>query len=132
MLVMWTIEDTTKPVGELVSFRQPLGLDHFALAVYPLGLYGVQPRTLLGQKAAYDPHSTATVFDSAVILAEPASDLLGDLHFPAAERTLFYLSEMNSLLNSRSHRTELATATHTSQSPRFRLTVPNAGCWNVV
>src|ERR671913_161025 len=25
-------------------------------------------------------------FDSAVMLAEPASDLLGDLHFPAAER----------------------------------------------
>src|SRR5215216_6195400 len=57
--------------------------------------------SLLGQKAAYDPHSTATVFDSAVMLAEPASDLLGDLHFPA-ERTLFYLSETNSLLNSRS------------------------------
>src|SRR5215212_9066027 len=76
-----------RPVSELVSFRQPLGLDHFALAVYPLGFYGVKPRTLLGQRAAYDPHSTATVFDSAVMLAEPASDLLGDLHFPAAERT---------------------------------------------
>src|ERR671921_994542 len=86
--------------------------------------------SLLGQKAAYDPHSTATVFDSAVMLAEPASDLLGDLHFPAAERTHFYLWETNSLLNSRSHRRELATATHTSQSPRFRLTVPNAGCRN--
>jgi Ca2+-binding RTX toxin-like protein len=30
MLVMRTIEDTTNPVGELGSFRQPLGLDHFA------------------------------------------------------------------------------------------------------
>ena len=49
-----------------------------------------------------------------------------------AERTLFYLSETNSLLNSPSHRTELATATHTSQSPRFRLTVPKAGCRNGV
>jgi hypothetical protein len=29
--------------------------------------------------AAYDPHSTATVFDAAVMLAEPASDLLGDM-----------------------------------------------------
>src|SRR5829696_265884 len=46
MLVMRPIEDTTNPVGELVSFRQPLGLDHFALAVYPLGLYGVMPRAL--------------------------------------------------------------------------------------
>ena len=133
MLVMRTTEDTTNPVGELVSFRQPLGLDHFALAVYPLGFYGVMPRALcLGKRQLMILHSTATVFDSAVMLAEPASDLLEDLHFPAAERTLFYLSEMNSLLNSRSHRTELATATHTSQSPRFRLTVPNAGCRNGV
>ena len=44
MLVMRTIEDTTNPVGELVSFRQSLGLDHFALAVYPLGFYGAKPR----------------------------------------------------------------------------------------
>jgi hypothetical protein len=51
MLVMRTIEDTTNPVGELVSFRQPLGLDHFALAVYPLGFYGVMPRSLcLGKR----------------------------------------------------------------------------------
>jgi hypothetical protein len=41
-----------------------------------------------------------------------------------------YLSETNSLLNSRSHRTELATPAHTSQSPSPRPTVPNAGCRN--
>src|SRR5215204_132312 len=79
MLVMRTTVDTTNPLGELVSSQQPLGLDHFALAVYPLGFYGVQPRTLLGQEAAYDPHSTATVFDSAVMLAEPAPNLFGDM-----------------------------------------------------
>jgi hypothetical protein len=47
-----------------------------------------------------------------------------------ATRALSYILETNSLLISRSHRTELATATHTSQSVRLRATVPNAGCRN--
>jgi hypothetical protein len=58
MLVMGTIENPTNPICELVSAQRiAVGLDHFSLAVYPLGFYGVQPRTLLGKKAAYDPHS---------------------------------------------------------------------------
>jgi hypothetical protein len=47
--------------------------------VYPLRLDGVQPRTLLRKQATDDPHSTATVFDSAVMLAEPAPNLFGDM-----------------------------------------------------
>src|SRR5688500_48002 len=51
MLVMRTIEDPTHPLGQLVGFRQPLELDHDALAVYPLGFYGVKPRALcLGKR----------------------------------------------------------------------------------
>ena len=79
MFVMRTTKDLTYPICKLVSAKHSLGLDHFALAVYPLGFYGVKPRTLLGQKAAYDPHSTATVFDSAVMLAEPAPNLFGEM-----------------------------------------------------
>src|SRR5919206_693956 len=75
MLVMRTTEDPTDPIGELIRAQQTLGFDHFALAMNPFGLYGVQPRALLGQKAAYDPHSCATLFDLAVVLAEPASHL---------------------------------------------------------
>src|SRR5215204_612507 len=45
MLVMRTTEDPTNPLGELVSAKQTLRLDHFSLAVNPFGLYGVQPRT---------------------------------------------------------------------------------------
>jgi len=113
MLVMRTIEDTTNPVGELVSAKQTLGLDHFALAVYPLGFYDVKPRTLLGQMAAYDPHSTATVLDSAVMLAEPASDLLGDMpigvvsdeeqHLLACRLKLFATPPMEELRRYRVH-----------------------------
>src|SRR3982751_4987095 len=57
MLVMRTTEDPANPLGKLISAQQTVGLDHLALAMDPLRLYGVQPRALLGQKAAYDPHS---------------------------------------------------------------------------
>src|SRR5918993_962265 len=79
MLVMWTTEYPADPIRELVCSQQTLGFYDLALAVYPLGLYGVKPRTLLGQKAAYDPHSAAAVLDTAIVLAEPAPDLLGDV-----------------------------------------------------
>src|SRR3712207_6476633 len=79
MLVMRTTEDSTDPIRKLVSAQKTVELDHFALAVCPLRLYGVQPWTLLGQKAAYDPHSFAALLDLAVMFPEPASDLLGDM-----------------------------------------------------
>src|SRR3954447_16510368 len=72
MLVMRTTEDPTDPIGEFVSAQQTVGLYHFALAVDPFGLYRVQPRALLGQKAAYDPHSASALFDLVVVPAEPA------------------------------------------------------------
>ncbi len=78
MLIMRTTEDPTDPIGERIGAQQSAGLDHFALAMNPFGLYGVQPRTLLlGQKAAYDPHSSFAIalFDLAVMFAQPASDL---------------------------------------------------------
>src|SRR3712207_9576608 len=74
---MRTIEDPADPIGQLVSREQPVRLYNLALAVYPLGLYGVQPRALLGQKAAYDPHSAATLFDSAVVRGDPFSKPFG-------------------------------------------------------
>src|SRR5215211_5144869 len=79
MLAMWTTEYPADPIRELACSQQTVGFYDLALAVYPLGLDGVQPRTLLGQKAAYDPHSAAAVLDAAIVLAEPAPDLLGDV-----------------------------------------------------
>src|SRR5215210_3524660 len=79
MLVMRTIEDSANPVGKLVSAQRSLGLDDLALAVYPLGLYGVQPRTLLRKKTTHDPHSASALLDSAVVSSEPAPDLPGDM-----------------------------------------------------
>src|SRR5947209_8338305 len=79
MLVMRTTEDPTDPIGKLIRAQQTVGFDHFALAMNPFGLYRIQPWALLRQKAAYDPHSRATLFDLAVMFAEPTPYLLGDM-----------------------------------------------------
>jgi hypothetical protein len=55
MLVVRTAEDPADPVGEFVSAQQALGLYHLTFAMDPLGLYSVQPRALLGQKAVRAP-----------------------------------------------------------------------------
>src|SRR5215208_1535911 len=75
MLVMRTIENLTDPVGEFVSAEQSVGLYNLALAVDPFGLDGVKPRTPFWQKAAYDPHSAAALFDLTVMFSEPSSEL---------------------------------------------------------
>src|SRR5215207_2340868 len=81
MLVVRKIEDPAYPMRELISSQQPVGLHDLALAVYPLRLYGVQPRTLLGQKATHDPHPSfaAALLDFSVVSSEPAPHLPGDV-----------------------------------------------------
>src|SRR5215207_1325784 len=76
---MRTVEDRADPICQVVSREQPLGLYDLALAVDPLGLHRVEPRALLGQKSAYDPHSTAAVLDCSVVRGDSPSDLFGDV-----------------------------------------------------
>src|SRR3712207_8196787 len=78
MLVMRTTEHPAYPLGKLVGSKQPVGFYDLALAVYPLWLYGVEPRTLLRKQAAHDPHSLAALFDAAVVRNAPAPELAGD------------------------------------------------------
>src|SRR5829696_1941507 len=79
VLVMRTVEDRADPICQLVSRQQPLGLYDLALAMDPLGLHRVEPRALFGQKAAYDPHSAAAVFDLTLVRGDPPSELFGDV-----------------------------------------------------
>jgi hypothetical protein len=82
MLVMGTTEDPTDPIRKFMCSQVTLRFCDLALAVYPLlGLDGVKARTLLGQKAAYDPHSgfAAALFDLSVVLSEPVPYLPGDV-----------------------------------------------------
>src|SRR5215212_947114 len=76
---MRTIEDHADPICQLVSREQPVGLYHLALGMDPLGLHRVEPRALLGHKAAYDPHSICAVFDLTVVRGDPPSYLFGDV-----------------------------------------------------
>src|SRR3712207_7246072 len=50
MIVMRTTKYPAYSVGELVSSQQSVGFDDLALGVYPLRLYGIEPRTLLGSR----------------------------------------------------------------------------------
>src|SRR5215216_2760747 len=76
---MRTVEDQAYSLSQLVSCEQSVRLDNLALTMDPLGLHRVEPRALFGQKAAYDPHSLATVFGLTVVRSDPLSDLFGDV-----------------------------------------------------
>jgi hypothetical protein len=76
MLFVITAEDFANPLGELVSTEQPLGLNYLAFAVNPLGLYCIEPRALGGQQTWHYPDPMAAGFDTAVVGADPASDLM--------------------------------------------------------
>src|SRR5215207_1184002 len=81
MLVMRTTENPAYPIRKLVGSKQPVWLDDLALAVYPLRLYGVQPRTPLRKKATHDPHPSfaSALLDFSVVSSQPAPDLPGDM-----------------------------------------------------
>src|SRR5215211_1031797 len=76
MLFVSTAEDFANPLGELVSTEQPLGLNYLAFGVNPLRLYCVEPRALGGQQRWHYPDPMAAGFDTAVVGADPASDLM--------------------------------------------------------
>src|SRR5215217_9753060 len=76
VLFVSTVEDPANPLGELVSTEQPLSLNYLAFAVNPLGLYRIEPRALGGQRTRHYSDSMTAGFDTAVVGADPASDLM--------------------------------------------------------
>src|SRR5215207_5763493 len=76
MLFVSTAEDFANPLGELISTEQPLSLNYLAFAVNPLGLYCIEPRALGRQQTWHYPDPMAAGFDTAVVGADPASDLM--------------------------------------------------------
>jgi hypothetical protein len=79
MLVMWATKYPAYPLGKPVCPQQSVWFDDLALAVYPLGLYGVKPRAPLGQQATHDPHSASALLDFSVVPSETTPDLPGDV-----------------------------------------------------
>src|SRR5215210_3698134 len=79
MIVMRTTERPTHSVGEFVGAEQAVELHDPSLPMNPLRLNGVQPRALLREEAAHDPHPLAAPFDPQVVPSEPSPDLFGDM-----------------------------------------------------
>src|SRR5215204_1969618 len=79
MLVMRATKAPTDPLGEFIRSQQTVGLYNLSLAMNPFGLYGVQPRTLLGKQATHDPHSAPALLNFSVVPSQPSPDLPGDL-----------------------------------------------------
>jgi hypothetical protein len=67
MLVVRAIEGGADSLGEVVGTEKLVGLDYPTLTIDPLGLYGIEPRARFRQKAAYDLHSFAALFDLLVV-----------------------------------------------------------------
>jgi hypothetical protein len=67
MLLVRTTKHPAYPIRKLVCSQQTVGLDDLALGVHPLRLDGIEPRALLGQKAAHDPHPVPALLDFSVV-----------------------------------------------------------------
>src|SRR5215208_5455169 len=76
---MRTTKDPTDPIRKLISSQKILRFHDLALAMNPFGLDGVEPRTLLRQQAAHDPHSASALLEFSVVSSQPAPDLPGDM-----------------------------------------------------
>jgi hypothetical protein len=61
MPVVRTVADLADALGQLMARELAVRLDDLALAMDPLGLYGVQLRALFQQKTAYDIGDTLTL-----------------------------------------------------------------------
>src|ERR687889_215170 len=77
MLVVRTSKRRADSLGQLIGAKQTVGFDHFALAMNPLGLHGIEPRALLGQQTTDDPHPfyDLALLQSPVVPTDPPSDL---------------------------------------------------------
>jgi transposase len=99
MLVVRTPECRADSLGQLVGTEHSIGLYNLALAVDPLGLYRIEPRALLWQQAAYDPHPLAAAFNLSVVRGDPLSYTGSGCILPS-------MSEKRNSQNSESKRLE--------------------------
>ena len=79
VVFMRAAEIGTGAVGDLVGREQPGGLNDGALAMDPLGLDGLEPRTLDRQIAGREAHPLALLVDLLVMAADPGSHHLADM-----------------------------------------------------
>src|SRR4029453_9548134 len=76
MRFMVAAKVSTDPLGHFVSREEAGGLNDSTLAVHPVGLNAIEPRTLARQKAGHDAHSLVLLPDLAIVGADPGAYLL--------------------------------------------------------
>src|SRR5256884_8476711 len=64
----------TNALSQLLSGKQPVGFNHGALAMDPLGLNRVEPGTSGGQKTRQDADALALSFHLGVVFTYPTAD----------------------------------------------------------
>src|SRR5215216_7326657 len=72
MLVVRTSECHADPSCQLVGTEHSIALHHLSFAVWPLGLYRVEPRASSREQTGQDAHSATTVLDFPVVGGDPA------------------------------------------------------------
>ena len=69
----------TDAFGQLVRREDPSRFDDLAFGMNPLGFDRVEPGTLRRQVEGQNPHACSRLLDLAVVLPDPAADLLADM-----------------------------------------------------
>src|SRR5919106_2282259 len=89
---MLTPKLVTDSLSQLTTSQQPVSLCHSALGMDPTGFYGVEPGALDGQEAGQDADPFPFLLHPAVVVLDPALDLLADVPggiVPHQEESLF-------------------------------------------
>ena len=83
MLFVGTAIGVTHPVGQFGWGEQAIRINHSPLAMNPLWLNGIEPRTLGRKRADHDAYPLSVLPHPAVVLSDPAfnqpADMLGGI-----------------------------------------------------
>ena len=79
MILVRTAQSITDAILDLAGGEQASGLDDLALAVDPLGLDRIEPRTLAGKEAGEDAHALTHLLDLAVVVVNPIRNGVADV-----------------------------------------------------
>ena len=85
MRFIGTAKMSTHALSQLLRRKQPVGFHHGTLAMHPLGLNRVEPRTFAGQVARQDAHAPALSFHLGIVGTDPGAHELAHMkggHYP--------------------------------------------------
>ena len=79
MLLVGTAQGNAGTRGQVARGQQAVGLDHPTLGMHPLGLDGIEPGAVAGQRAGEEAHAGACSPHLAGVLPQPGVDLSTDV-----------------------------------------------------